>query len=589
MNQRWRSFAISVILVILSAAGARALSRIRFFELLNLKAYDAQFVLRGKRPTPDIVLVVADQKALDTFPELRIFWHRYYAEAIRAASDARARAIGLDVAFGVPVTQWEPALDGELVDAVQSSHIPVICGYIPAFNTNQATVPVPINMVTAALGLAGYSNLTVDPDDFVRRQELFESGDNPAHSFALRIAEKASDFDVRRAPIAPDHKILINYAGPPDTFPRYSLADVVAAARTGRKDELRNWLTSKIVLIGADTVDDRYATPFYTFFHGLHYLTAGVEIHANTVATLLNGDYLRPVSESARDAALLLAAAATIGIVMLSTARTVVLWVLLESLGIVAITQGIFRAGWILSVSEVLEACAIGLVLAVVVRFSNAEQRGNLFRRAISLFVGKRLAESLDKSQTIRLSGSRQDVTILFTDIRGFTAFTERVSREQGPEVVVQMLNQYLSVMVAIILRHHGHVNKFIGDGILAVFSDEDPGARPGDHPARAVRCALEMVSAPSQFETGAGIHTGVAVVGNVGSDEKMEYTVLGDTVNLASRLESLNKENKTKLLMSEETEKRLSGAVETRLLGSIAVRGKSAPVNLYTVTALDA
>ncbi len=87
-------------------------------------------------------------------------------------------------------------------------------------------------------------------------------------------------------------------------------------------------------------------------------------------------------------------------------------------------------------------------------RFSKAERRGNLFQRAISLFVGKQLADSLDKSQTISLSGSRQDVTILFTDIRGFTSFTERMSQEQGPEVVVQMLNQYLSVMVGIILRH---------------------------------------------------------------------------------------------------------------------------------------
>ena len=398
----------------------------------------------------DIVLVVADQKALDTFPELRIFWHRYYAEAIRAASDARARAVGLDVAFGVPVTQWEPTLDGDLVDAVQSSHIPVISGYIPAFNTNQATVPVPINMVAAALGLAGYSNLTVDPDDFVRRQELFESGDNPAHSFALRIAEKASDFDVRRAPIAADHKILINYAGPPDTFPRYSLADVIAAARAGRKDELRNWLTSKIVLIGADTVDDRYATPFYTFFHGLHYLTAGVEIHANTVATLLSGDYLLPVSDTALDSALLLAAAATMTIVAMSSARMVVLWVMLESLGIVALTQGLFRVGWILSVSEVLEACAISLVFAIVLRFSNAEQRGNLFRGRID--VCRKAARGFARrSQTIRLSGTRQDVTIMFTDIRGFTSFTSRFGGT-GPRSVGSDVKRYLAEMVAIIL-----------------------------------------------------------------------------------------------------------------------------------------
>ncbi len=110
------------------------------------------------------------------------------------------------------------------------------------------------------------------------------------------------------------------------------------------------------MLIGADAVDDRYATPFYTRFQGLNWLTAGVEVHANTVRTLLDGDYLLPVPEPVRDAAVLLAAAATIAIVMLSTARTVVLWVLLESLGIVGLTQGLFRAGWILSVSGVLEA-----------------------------------------------------------------------------------------------------------------------------------------------------------------------------------------------------------------------------------------
>ncbi len=116
---------------------------------------------------------------------------------------------------------------------------------------------------------------------------------------------------------------------------------------------------------------------------------------------------------------------------------------------------------------------------------------------------------------------------------------------------MVHLLNEYMAMMVGIIVMFHGHVNKFIGDGILAVFSDEDEGAQPGDHALRAVRCATRMVTAPSQFQTGAGIHTGPAVVGNVGSADKMEYTVLGDTVNLASRLESLNKERHTKLLMS--------------------------------------
>jgi len=227
------------------------------------------------------------------------------------------------------------------------------------------------------------------------------------------------------------------------------------------------------------------------------------------------------------------------------------------------------------------------LVASLVYRWATEENRGDLFHRAVSLFVGKELASSLEESNSIRLSGKREEVTILFTDIRGFTAFTEQASEEQGPEVVVQLLNEYMATMVGIIVMYHGHVNKFIGDGILAVFSDDDEGAQPGDHPLRAVRCATRMVTARSRFETGAGIHTGVVVVGNVGSADKMEYTVLGDTVNLASRLESLNKEHHTKLLMTGITQARLGNLVETSHLGQAPVRGKALPIDLYTVTSL--
>jgi len=180
-------------------------------------------------------------------------------------------------------------------------------------------------------------------------------------------------------------------------------------------------------------------------------------------------------------------------------------------------------------------------------------------------------------------------VTILFTDIRGFTAYSEKVCDEEGPEFLVKKLNDYLATMAAIIISFGGHVNKYIGDGILAVFGDDDEGALPGDHALRAVQCALRMVKAPSEFKTGAGLHTGIVVVGNIGSADKMEYTVLGDTVNLASRLESLNKEHKTKLLLSDTTEKALGGGIETTHLGSVPVRGKTEPIHLFTVTELVA
>jgi adenylate cyclase len=265
------------------------------------------------------------------------------------------------------------------------------------------------------------------------------------------------------------------------------------------------------------------------------------------------------------------------------------LFMLLEVALIVAATHLAFESGLILSTSEILIATSICLIASVVYRFSTEEKGRNLFHRALSVFVGKQMARSIEETQSIGLSGKTLEVTVLFTDIRGFTAFTEEVCAKQGPEEVVRLLNEYMGMMVGIIVMYHGHANKFIGDGILAIFSDEDEGAKPGDHCLRAVQCATRMVTAPSQFQTGAGLHTGAAVVGNVGSADKMEYTVLGDTVNLASRLESLNKERHTKLLMTGATQARLGEHVETVHLGFVPVRGKALPIDLYTVSSLVA
>jgi adenylate cyclase len=606
MGKRWRRWAICAAIAIGSAAAARLLSNVRFFNLLNLKSLDTHFVLRGRLGPSNIVLVTADQKTLDTFKELRLFWHPYYAAAIRAAGEGGAKVIGLDVAFGVPVTKWEPDYDRLLAEAVISSPAPVVCGFVESFNGNPEAQSVPINLVSAGLGLSGFSNLYADPDDFVRRQELIEAPSRnpldppPARSFALRIAEKylGSDAEFRDGkltlagqtiPISADRSILIRDATPRESVPSVSLTDVVAAERDGASQRLRDWFDGKIVLIGSDFAgdSDRRATPFYTMFAGPQWTTSGVEIQADTVRTLLDRKYLLDIPEWVRDGALLASTLAAAGIVTSLAAGPAAIWVTVEILAIFALTHLLFRAGLILSTSETVVATLACVMLSIAYRLLTSEKRGALFRRAISIFVGREVAQSLDETAAIRLSGRRVEVTILFTDIRGFTAFTEKTCEEQGPETVVDLLNEYLAAMVSLIVKHGGHVNKFLGDGILAVFSDDDQGAAPGAHPLRAVLCATEMVTAPSRFQTGAGIHTGPAVVGNVGSADKMEYTVLGDTVNLASRLESLNKEHKTKLLMSEATRSRLGDAIGTTHLGAVPVRGKAAPIDLYTVTAL--
>jgi adenylate cyclase len=608
MTKKWRHWLLCAVLAGASALGAALLSDIRFFQILNLKAYDAHFVVRdflgGPLPTSNIVLLLADHKTRDTFREPIIFWHQHYANVIRAAGQGGAKVIGLDLAFGVPVERYQPDFDRMLGEAVSTSPVPVVCAYATDLDTNPDAQAIPINMLSAALGLAGFANLTADSDDFARRQELVEvpprnpSDPPPAHSLALRVAEKFAGSDAQFEqgklvfqghviPIDRDRTIAINYAGPPDTFPSVSLADFEAAAKAGNLDQLRKWVGGKIVLVGTDALDDRRGTPFFTLFSGTNWLTPGVEIHANTVRTILTRSYLIPAPQWARMLGLLLATGLTVWITTSLAASRAAAFMVLLIAGILIATHLMFEDGILLSTSEILIATFICLIASVVYRFVTEQTRGNLFHRAVSLFVGKQLATSLDESDAIALSGKKMEVTILFTDIRGFTAFTEQVSEEQGPEVVVQLLNEYMALMVGIIVVYQGHVNKFIGDGILAVFSDDDEGATPGDHALRAVRCATRMVTAPSQFQTGAGIHTGLVVVGNVGSAAKMEFTVLGDTVNLASRLESLNKENHTKLLMTGVTESKLGNKVDTVRLGEVPVRGKALPIELFTVASL--
>jgi adenylate cyclase len=489
------------------------------------------------------------------------------------------------------------------VEAVSTTAptMPIVCAYVPG----ATDWTVPINMVSSALSLSAFANLTDDPDDFMREQELIErpdpkapTGPPLAKSMALRAAENYLGEEAqfrdghlflkgREIPISTNRTVTINFAGPSGSVPRHSLAEFIKKSRAGKLNEIRDWVKGKIVLLGPDSIDDRHATPFFTLFSGKDWLTPGVEVHANTLNTILTGQYLLPAPEWLRLLCLFLITGVTVGLAV--TLATSTAPAILTALGAVIFigTHLFFRYGIILPTAEFLAAWLFAIFGAIVYRNATAEKKSAFFRSAVALFVGKQVARNLDESQHLGLTGKRQMVTILFTDIRGFTAFCE----EKDPALVVDLLNEYMGLMVSIIHQHHGHVNKFIGDGILAVFCDDDlhgqPGAHKGDHAMRATRCAIEMVTAPNDFKTGAGLHTGPVVIGNVGSAEKMEFTVLGDTVNLASRLESMNKEQKSRLLMSESTRELLSDEIEVTCLGSVAIRGKTLPMRIYTAATL--
>jgi adenylate cyclase len=213
-------------------------------------------------------------------------------------------------------------------------------------------------------------------------------------------------------------------------------------------------------------------------------------------------------------------------------------------------------------------------------------------KRTFSRFVSKDVYEQLVADPaSARVGGARRDMSVLFADIRGFTTFTERGK----PEEVVSQLNEYFSRMVDVVFQHRGTVDKFVGDMVMALFGA--PLADP-DHADHAEQAALGMLDALRDqnarwaeagrppLEIGIGVNSGDMVAGIIGSDTIMSYTVIGDAVNLGSRLESLNKEYGTRLIVSEGTRARLKGRYDMKPLGAVTVKGKSEPVSIFEVLA---
>jgi adenylate cyclase len=622
---RWKNRGWLILIGSACVAATVGLGRTDLFHKIHLKALDANYLPRimkrslcgtappvelprvlkhrmcGADPDVPVKLITINQQSLDDpiLAQPLIFWHQFYAEAIRAAAAAGAKAFVLDVTFTIPVTEWVRGYDEAIAAAVieNAQRMPVIVAYAPGTLENQERMAIPINMFAASFERGGYANLTADTDDFVRKIELMEEPrtDRPtAKSMSLRAMEayygetasyKDGRISLKGSPIptvAP-RTMLINYAGGPGYFPRIPFREVIHASRRKDTGFLERELGGRIILLGLDTIDDRHATPFYKFEPGERANSAGVEIHANAVATILNRAYLREVPVPFRIPILgFLSLICLVCGNRLSGRR--LLW---AGVGVLALVIGIplllFQSGWMVAMTELFISSAMTVVAVFIYRSNAAETRGSLFHKAISVFVGGKLAKALEETGKIPIAGNRQTVTILFTDIRGFTAYCE----SKDPTTVVASLNEYFSRMVPCIVREHGMVDKFIGDGIMAIFADEEDTVA-GDHPLRAVRAALAMVTQPGEFKTGAGIHTGVAVIGTIGSADKMDFTALGDTVNLSSRLESLNKEYKTRMLVSETTYESVKDRIPMVCLGQVQVRGKAVPMNIYTAAELQ-
>jgi adenylate cyclase len=397
---------------------------------------------------------------------------------------------------------------------------------------------------------------------------------------------RALDIGTIQVPLDPRDRMLINYAGPAGTFRYLSAADVLA----GRipDDAVRD----RIVFVGgtAAGIYDLRVTPVSPIF-------PGVEKHATVAANILQRQFLqRPDWVELLEAfgilfwPLLLAW-------LLPRLRPVVSFgaVLVFSGASFGIVHLAFLRGWWLPLVYPDLALALTFVGITVYRLFTEERQRLWIKRAFQRFVSPEVVERLvENPAALQFGGELRNLTVLFSDIRDFTTYTER----HPPQEVVQMLREYLTRMTDQVLAHEGTLDKFIGDAVMAIFGAPVPLP---DHAERACRTALAMVrelealqtkwaaEGREPFRIGIGINTGEMVVGNLGSEQLFDYTVVGDGVNLGARLESLNKEYETKhhIIISDATYEAAKDALEVRRLGEVVVKGKTKPVTVYELQGL--
>lgn len=349
-------------------------------------------------------------------------------------------------------------------------------------------------------------------------------------------------------------------------------------------------LTDRIVLIGSSAtgVGDFVAGPFSP-------TEPGVFLHATILDTLRSGDFLRVLPIGWVVFLTLLAACITgVVIAFVRSARrsAVALTGTLLAIGVLAMAAFVI-GGWLAPVVAPATGAVLAYAGAMAGSYVVEGRRHRQIRRMFAKFIPPEVANQLAESGAdLHRAVERREVTVLFSDIRDFTTRSEGVE----PEIVVDTLNEYLTAMVEVLFDHGGTLDKYLGDGLMAFFGAPVVEA---EHATQACRAAIGMLdrletlnkewatTGRPRLNIGIGIHTGPAVVGFIGDpDRRMDYTAIGDTVNVASRLEALNKEIGTAILLSAATAQKLDGALPLKSIGERAVKGRAEPIELYTITA---
>lgn len=615
---------------------------------LELSTIDYRFRLRGTLPLPaDSLKVVIVEISEESFKSLPGKWpwpRSYYARLVRNLKRAGALAVGIDIVFDAG-DAVNPANDEELRKAIRETGDVVLAGKTE-ISTGQYTI---------LRARENYSNIFFDVDSSIgivyvrsdddgvyRRYQPFAvdpASQRRIPTFSFAVLNKVFDkppldvalnvpgefiFGDRRIPKFDDASTLINYYGADRTFRRIKFADVIDdrdfTTREEREtgEEINTFddpeygylydgtFAGKVVLVGPTMPEFKDLFPV-SIGQGKQEgdnLMYGVEIHANVIQNVLDANFLR---KEPRWVEVLLVLVFSILTFFASTRLKEIKFryqglkeflgalVMMAELALIgfASVKLFSEYGYLITLVSPSLSVIVGFVGATAYNYVTERRQKVLIKGMFSTYVNPTVVNQLiEHPERLRLGGERKELTVLFSDIAGFTTISEIMQ----PEDLVALLNEYLSAMTAIIFANGGTLDKYEGDAVMAFWGAPIPQS---DHALRACRAALQMQEALIGMREGwkeggkpyidvrIGLSTGIMVVGNMGGTRRFDYTVMGDSVNLGSRLEGANKEYRTKIMISEITHQHVREQVVARQLDLLVVKGKTAPLAVYELVGL--
>lgn len=568
----------------------------------HLKIADSLYTKNN--PSDNIVIIGIDEVSINDKSKFGLgrfgSWSRaYYKTVIENLENAGAKVIGIDFLLTEKQTSitenyikeliknpdeiknYSPLLDNpedtELAETL-GKYSNIILAGVDLGESDEliADEPLPIfiNYNNEEVGLI---NINLDEDSVARRIPI-------ENSFALKTAQKYSPaaIDTFEIPLE-NNEMLINYFEEPYEYNSIPFVE----AYNDNFDTAR--VNGKIALIGVTTqkIGDHYATPKDTKIE-----MPGVEIHANAIQTILSRDYLQNQSQVSE----------TITIILLALVVALILSFLniwLATAIILAITAGyygyahlVYSRGTILNMIYPFITIALAYVATLGYKYFAELREKKYVKTAFGRYLSPNvMSDVLKHPDLLHLGGTKRNVTVFFSDIANFTTLSEGMK----PEDLISQINDYLSAMTDIIMDLGGTLDKYVGDAIVAYFGA--PIDQP-NHAVLACEAAIRMreqlprlhekwqSEGKSLADFRVGINSGYVVVGNVGSEKRFDYTILGDEVNLGSRLEGANKKYETRVMISEATAAAIGSDFIVRELDLLRVKGKTKPVRVYELVA---